>query len=335
MTVAIERTVAGAADLRRLVQAGLRGARPGPRHPRRPATVLADLLQPPRRDGSLSLANFAALANDPSLRKPISSRSPWRWPQASWACLIATPLAWLVAVRTFPDGGAVRAFVTASFVTPPFLGAIAWEILAAPTAAFSTRSNAGPSGWSNTSISSTSTRSRASYFAIACYTFPYVFTLVANALDRVPRGPGGGIGHARRGRRHDPAAHHAAARPAGNARRALVAVLQALTMFGTPAILALPAGFHVITTKIWEPVPVSAQAGPGGRLRAAAAPDHGAAGVGAGADHRTARLHHRGREERRCPDHASRPRPLDRGRLRVRRARVTVIMPYLALMRRR
>ena len=27
---------------------------------------------------------------------------------------------------------AIRALVTASFVTPPFLGAIAWELLAAP-----------------------------------------------------------------------------------------------------------------------------------------------------------------------------------------------------------
>src|SRR5256714_15333133 len=32
----------------------------------------------------------------------------------------------------------------------------------------------------------------------------------------------------------------------------LIAMLQALTQFGTPAILALPAGFHVITTKIWS-----------------------------------------------------------------------------------
>src|SRR5262249_11190021 len=32
----------------------------------------------------------------------------------------------------------------------------------------------------------------------------------------------------------------------------LIAILQALTMFGSPAILALPAGFHVITTKIWS-----------------------------------------------------------------------------------
>src|SRR5262249_39103515 len=33
---------------------------------------------------------------------------------------------------------------------------------------------------------------------------------------------------------------------------ALVAFLQAMTLFGSPAILALPAGFHTITTKIWS-----------------------------------------------------------------------------------
>jgi iron(III) transport system permease protein len=33
---------------------------------------------------------------------------------------------------------------------------------------------------------------------------------------------------------------------------ALIAFLRSLTLFGTPAILALPAGFHTITTKIWS-----------------------------------------------------------------------------------
>src|SRR5207247_8106012 len=31
----------------------------------------------------------------------------------------------------------------------------------------------------------------------------------------------------------------------------ILAVLQALALFGSPAILALPAGFHTITTQIW------------------------------------------------------------------------------------
>src|SRR5207247_7456283 len=33
---------------------------------------------------------------------------------------------------------------------------------------------------------------------------------------------------------------------------ALIAFLQAMTLFGSPAILALPAGFHTMTTKIWS-----------------------------------------------------------------------------------
>ena len=33
---------------------------------------------------------------------------------------------------------------------------------------------------------------------------------------------------------------------------ALVSFLQAMTLFGSPAILAMPAGFHTMTTKIWS-----------------------------------------------------------------------------------
>ena len=33
---------------------------------------------------------------------------------------------------------------------------------------------------------------------------------------------------------------------------ALIAFLQAMILFGSPAILALPAGFHTMTTKIWS-----------------------------------------------------------------------------------
>ena len=89
-------------------------------------------------------------------------------------------------------------------------------------------------------------------FAIACYTFPYVFTLVANALDRVPTDLedasamlGGGM---RTTLRKVTIPLVLPAMLAGT----LIAILQSLTMFGSPAILSLPAGFHVITTKIWS-----------------------------------------------------------------------------------
>jgi len=76
--------------------------------------------------------------------------------------------------------------------------------------------------------------------------------LVSNALDRMP------------GELEDAAAMLGA--PAGvTARRitvplalpafvagALIAFLQAMNLFGSPAILAIPAGFHTMTTKIWS-----------------------------------------------------------------------------------
>src|SRR5581483_10269191 len=81
---------------------------------------------------------------------------------------------------------------------------------------------------------------------------PYVFVLVANALDRTP----GDLEDASSilgGRAWDTARRITIplALPAVLAG-ALVAFLQAMTLFGSPAILAMPAGFHTMTTKIWS-----------------------------------------------------------------------------------
>ena len=79
-----------------------------------------------------------------------------------------------------------------------------------------------------------------------------MFVLVANALDRIP----GDLEDASSilgGRTWDTARRVTIplALPALLAG-ALVAFLQAMTLFGSPAILAMPAGFHTMTTKIWS-----------------------------------------------------------------------------------
>ena len=71
---------------------------------------------------------------------------------------------------------------------------------------------------------------------------------------------------------------------------ALVAFLQAMNLFGSPAILAIPAGFHTLTTAHLEPVPVSAEARAGGRGLAAAAGADGPAAARPGDGARPARL---------------------------------------------
>jgi iron(III) transport system permease protein len=204
------------------------------------------------QNGSFTLANVAALATEATLRKPLGIALAMAIGVGVVSCMLAVPLAWLVSRTDLPARGAVRALVTASFVTPPFLGAIAWEMLAAPNSGLSNvfyRWAAGAQPYDT--LVNIYTFSGL-VFAIACYTFPYVFTLLANGLDRVPSDLedasailGGGFWTTLR-RVTMPLVLPAIL--AG----ALIAVLQALTMFGSPAILALPAGFHVITTKIWS-----------------------------------------------------------------------------------
>jgi iron(III) transport system permease protein len=204
------------------------------------------------QNGSFTLANLAALATEATLRKPLAVALAMAFGVGVLSCVLAIPLAWLVSRTDLPGRGAVRALVTASFVTPPFLGAIAWEMLAAPNSGLINvfyRWVAGAQPYDSlVNIYSFG----GLVFAIACYTFPYVFTLLANGLDRVPSDLedasailGGGLWTTLR---HVTVPLVLPSILAG----ALIAVLQALTMFGSPAILALPAGFHVITTKIWS-----------------------------------------------------------------------------------
>lgn len=205
------------------------------------------------KDGQPTLANFAALVQDATLRKPFVLAIGMALGVGVLSCLIATPLAWLVSRTNLPGRRAVRALVTASFVTPPFLGAIAWELLAAPNSGMINvfwRHIAGGQPYDAPLVNIYSFGGLV--FAISCYTFPYVFTLVANGLDRVPADL-------------EDASSILGGRAWTTLRRitlplvlpavlagSLIAILQALTMFGSPAILALPAGFHVITTKIWS-----------------------------------------------------------------------------------
>lgn len=202
--------------------------------------------------GALTLTNFKALVSDVTLRRPFVVAITMALGVGLLSCVIATPLAWIVARTDMPGRTLVRGLVTASFVTPPFLGAIAWEILAAPNsgiinAVYRWLFDLDPYEYIVDIYTLTGL-----VFAIACYTFPYVFTLVTNALERVPTDLeeasailGGGLWMTIR------KVTIPLVLPAMLAG-SLIAVLQALTMFGSPAILALPANFHVITTKIWS-----------------------------------------------------------------------------------
>ncbi len=204
------------------------------------------------RNRDFTLANFQRLFSEAAFIDPLITTFTVAICTSLICCAIAAPMGWLVARTDLPFSRTIRALVTASFVTPPFLGAIAWELLAAPN-----------SGLLNKFYRFVTEKPQEEYlfniysmtgliFVIACYTFPYVFVLVANALDRMP----GDL---------EDASSILGGRAWVTARRItiplalpallaglIVAFLQATTLFGSPAILALPAGFHTMTTKIWS-----------------------------------------------------------------------------------
>src|ERR1700750_1034411 len=82
--------------------------------------------------GAFTLLNFYRLFSESSFYDPLATTFIIATTSAVICCAVSAPMGWLVARTDLPFGSVIRALVTASFVTPPFLGAIAWELLAAP-----------------------------------------------------------------------------------------------------------------------------------------------------------------------------------------------------------
>ena len=84
--------------------------------------------------GSFTLENFGRLVSDPTFLEPLITTFILATSTSLICCIVAAPMGWLVARTDMPLRRTVRLMVTASFVTPPFLGAIAWELLERLTA---------------------------------------------------------------------------------------------------------------------------------------------------------------------------------------------------------
>ncbi len=203
-----------------------------------------------REGGGTTLAHYREVLGNPALRRALWNTVVLAFWVGLASVAIGAPLAWLSARTDLPGKGVIRALVMASFVTPPFLGAFAWVMLAGPNA-----------GLLNTLWRSWTGAARplvdiftmpGLVFVVTIYTFPYVYIMIANTLALIA----------------SDLEEAAAILGGGRLTVALtvtlpmvlpalvsgfiLAVLQALALFGSPAILALPAGFHTITTQIWS-----------------------------------------------------------------------------------
>jgi len=206
-------------------------------------------LQDPQ-SGALTLANY------------LTAFGRWRYVEALLNSLLVglavgvlgivfgVPMAWAVSRTDMPGKGLVWAAILGTFIVPNYLGAVAWILLAGPNAGWLNRvwmaaTGAGAGPFNIYSMAGL-------VLVIAIYSYPYVFVFTRGALDLVSS-------------EMDDAATTLGA---GVVRRTLritlpltlpailaafiVAFLEAIALFGVPALIALPARFQVMTTMLWQ-----------------------------------------------------------------------------------
>jgi iron(III) transport system permease protein len=166
------------------------------------------------------------------------------------AGLFGVPMAWAISRTDMPAKGFVRLMVFGAFITPPYLGAIGWILLAGPNA-----------GWLNKLWMATTGAGHGVFnvysmagliLVVAVTSFPYVFIFVNSALDLVSS-------------EMEDAANILGAGTLKTTLRVtlplvvpaivgglIVSFLEAIALFGAPALIALPARFHVVSTQLWQ-----------------------------------------------------------------------------------
>jgi iron(III) transport system permease protein len=164
--------------------------------------------------------------------------------------LIAVPIAWGISRTNMPAKGLVRILVLTAFITPPYLGAIGWILLAGPNSGWLNRIWVGLTGASHGLFDIYTFEGLT--FIIGIYSFPYIFIFTSAALEVVSS-------------EMEDAANILGAGVIRTTLRitlpmvlpailggAIITFLEAIALFGSPALIAIPARFNVVTTQLLQ-----------------------------------------------------------------------------------
>lgn len=200
------------------------------------------------RGGGWTLANYVFAASRPRYIQAFWTTLELGAAVVAICLLLAVPLAWAVSRTDMPAKGTIRMLVLAAFVMPPYLGAIGWILLAGPNAGWLNVAWRGLTGAADPAFNIYSFGGLA--FVIALYTFPFLFVFTTGALDLVSS-------------EMEDAANILGAGTWRTARRVtiplvlpallaggIITFLEAISLVGTPALIALPARINVVTTQL-------------------------------------------------------------------------------------
>jgi iron(III) transport system permease protein len=162
---------------------------------------------------------------------------------------IGFPVAWAVSRTNMPFKGWIRNLVLASFITPPYLGALAWIFLLGPQAGKLNQLLKQVFGLEQMPFDIFTIEGL--IFVTFIYSYPYVFVNCVTALDNM-----------------DSDQEDAARILGANVSKTLVKVtiplmgpaiaggaifafIEAATIFGTAVMIGMPVGLHTIPTRIY------------------------------------------------------------------------------------
>lgn len=202
-----------------------------------------------RNQTGLTFGNYAEVFTKPAFLTAIRNTIIISFWVGLIAVIVGGLLGWLVTRTDLPWKKTVRALVMASFVTPPFLGAFAWTLLAGPNAGALNKLFRAVTGGDEFLFNIFTMTGL--IFVMALYSFPYAFSMIANVCELISSD-----------------LEDAAVILGANKLKTawtitlplalpallsgfIIAFLHSLSLFGAPAILGLPAGIHTITTQIW------------------------------------------------------------------------------------
>ncbi len=176
------------------------------------------------------------------------------------SAVFAVPIAWAVSRTDMPGKGLIRVMVLGAFITPPYLGAIAWILLAGPNAGWLNRSWMALSGADHGLVNIYSFSGMS--WVTALYAFPYIFVFTSDALDRISSEMEEAANILGCGRMRTVFRITLPLATPAILGGAIVVFLDTVALFGTPAIIALPARIKVMTLQLWQffEFPVRAEA---------------------------------------------------------------------------
>lgn len=203
-----------------------------------------------RGTGAFTLSNYLAAYGRPRYVDALLNSLQLGLTAATIAVVMAVPMAWAVSRTDMPGKGITWAAVLGAFILPPYLSAVGWILLAGPNSGFLNLAWRAVTGATEPLFSIYSFAGMA--LVIALNAFPLVFIFVKSALDLVSS-------------EMEDAANILGAGTWTVMRKVslplvwpailagfIIVFLEAIALFGVPAIIGIPARINVVTTQLWQ-----------------------------------------------------------------------------------